>query len=77
MHGCCTCKHSDRWRGRNQAWKGARWADTDTGAMEEVTKNFSKEIKALPKGIRNEDCFKVGTSCPNLLCKERCRAFGP
>lgn len=28
--------------------------------MEEGTKAFVKEVKALPKAVRDEDCFKVG-----------------
>ncbi len=27
--------------------------------MEEGTKAFVKEVKALPKAVRDEDCFKV------------------
>ena len=27
--------------------------------MEEGTKAFVKEVKALPKNVRDEDCFKV------------------
>lgn len=32
--------------------------------MEEGTKAFVKEVKALPKAVRDEDCFKV---CTRLL----------
>lgn len=34
--------------------------------MEEGTKAFVKEVKALPKAVRDEDCFKVGALA--LIC---------
>ena len=36
--------------------------------MEEGTKSFVKEVKALPKQIRDEDCFKVCVLVPVVLC---------
>lgn len=39
---CCTL----------QAWKQTLWSDVKTEEMEEGAKNFVKEVKALPKGVR-------------------------
>lgn len=43
-----------------QDWKQTLWNDIKTDQMEEGTKNFVKEVKALPKRVR-------GTSRP--LCR--------
>ena len=42
-----------------QVWRQTLWTDIRTDVMEEGTKAFVKEVKALPKAIRDEDCFKV------------------
>ena len=34
--------------------------------MEEGTKGFVKEVKALPKAVRDEDCFKVSHTAMHL-----------
>ena len=44
-----------------QVWRQTLWTDIKTEIMEEGTKAFVKEVKALPKAVRDEDCFKVGT----------------
>ena len=43
-----------------QVWRQTLWTDIRTDVMEEGTKAFVKEVKALPKAVRDEDCFKVG-----------------
>ena len=40
-------------------WRQTLWTDIRTDVMEEGTKAFVKEVKALPKAVRDEDCFKV------------------
>ena len=40
-------------------WRQTLWTDIKTDVMEEGTKAFVKEVKALPKNVRDEDCFKV------------------
>lgn len=42
-----------------QVWRQTLWTDIKTEVMEEGTKAFVKEVKALPKAVRDEDCFKV------------------
>lgn len=42
-----------------QVWRQTLWTDIRTDVMEEGTKAFVKEVKGLPKAIRDEDCFKV------------------
>ena len=38
--------------------------------MEEGTKAFVKEVKALPKNVRDEDCFKVRCKATGCLTPE-------
>ena len=40
-----------------QDWKTTLWADIRTDLMEEGAKAFVKEVKSLPKRIRQEDCY--------------------
>jgi dynein heavy chain, axonemal len=39
-------------------WRSTLWADIKTDIMEEGAKAFVKDVKALPKRIRDEDCYK-------------------
>ena len=61
----CLCAHSDSaikvYIAKTQVWRQTLWTDIRTDVMEEGTKAFVKEVKALPKAVRDEDCFKVGT----------------
>eukprot|EP00879_Flechtneria_rotunda_P017284 GHRR01018106.1.p1 GENE.GHRR01018106.1~~GHRR01018106.1.p1 ORF type:complete len:1124 (+),score=375.49 GHRR01018106.1:243-3374(+) len=41
-----------------QAWRKTLWSNISTEEMEEGAKNFVKEVKALPKRIRDEDVFR-------------------
>ena len=50
----------------SQVWRQTLWTNVKTEVMEEGTKAFVKEVKALPKAVRDEDCFKVGTSVSDL-----------
>ena len=43
--------------------------------MEEGTKAFVKEVKALPKAVRDEDCFKVPLQ--PAFCSFPCLAHTP
>lgn len=51
-----------------QVWRETLWTGIRTDVMEEGTKSFVKEVKALPKQIRDEDCFKVYILVPIMLC---------
>lgn len=51
-----------------QVWRQTLWTDIKTEVMEEGTKAFVKEVKALPKAVRDEDCFKVGTLVTYWTC---------
>ena len=44
----------------SQEWRATLWKDIRTDIMEDGTKSFTKEVKALPKGIKDESVFKVG-----------------
>ena len=58
-----------------QVWRQTLWTDIRTDVMEEGTKSFVKEVKALPKQIRDEDCFKVyslPSSAPYMLACHTC-----
>ncbi|KAK9817742.1 hypothetical protein WJX72_001478 [[Myrmecia] bisecta] len=49
-------------------WRNTLWSDIKTDVMEDGCKAFVKEVKALPKRIRDEDCFKgVDLSVKNFL----------
>jgi len=50
-----------------QVWRQTLWTDIRTDVMEEGTKAFVKEVKALPKAVRDEDCFKVPLQPAHLL----------
>ncbi|DBA86689.1 TPA: Dynein alpha chain, flagellar outer arm [Trebouxia sp. C0004] len=51
-----------------QVWRQTLWTDIRTDVMEEGTKAFVKEVKALPKAVRDEDCFKgLDLSVKNFL----------
>jgi dynein heavy chain len=41
-----------------QDWRQTLWTEIKTDLMDEGAKNFVKEVKALPKRVREEDCFK-------------------
>ena len=48
-----------------QEWRQTLWAHIKTDLMEDGTKNFVKEVKALNKKVRDDDCFKVSKSATN------------
>lgn len=60
-----------------QEWRATLWKDIRTDIMEDGTKSFTKEVKALPKGVKDESVFKVGkarllaamTFCSMLYCQ--------
>ncbi|KAK9867723.1 hypothetical protein WJX84_004647 [Apatococcus fuscideae] len=39
-------------------WRATLWKDIRTDIMEDGTKTFAKEVKALPKGVKDESVFK-------------------
>ena len=39
-------------------WKRTLWNDINTEAMEDASKAFVKEVRAINKVIRDEDCYK-------------------
>ena len=70
-----------------QVWRQTLWTNVKTEVMEEGTKAFVKEVKALPKAVRDEDCFKVGalvsdlsdlacTQCDHLVVQMNCICAG-
>ena len=66
----CTCNHQ---AGSTKHFFAveAHACSVQTDVMEEGTKAFVKEVKALPKAVRDEDCFKVcSSSCTSsaTLC---------
>lgn len=51
-----------------QDWRTTLWADIRTDLMEEGAKAFVKEVKSLPKRIRQEDCYMgLDASVKNFL----------
>ena len=38
-------------------WRETLWNDIKTDLMEDGAKVFVKEVKSLPKNIRDEDCY--------------------
>ncbi|CAD7704939.1 unnamed protein product [Ostreobium quekettii] len=51
-----------------QDWRQTLWDDIKTEVMEDGAKAFVKEVKGLPKRIREENCFKgVDLSVKNFL----------
>lgn len=59
-----------------QVWRQTLWTDIKTEVMEEGTKAFVKEVKALPKAVRDEDCFKVGALVSDLSDMHAHNAMG-
>jgi dynein heavy chain, axonemal len=51
-----------------QDWKRTLWADIRTDVMEEGAKSLLKEVKGLPKRIREEDCYRgLDSSVKNFI----------
>ena len=51
-----------------QSWRQTLWADIHTEIMEDGAKGFVKEVKGLPKWIREEHCYKgLDQSVKNFL----------
>lgn len=51
-----------------QDWRQTLWSAINTDLMDEGAKNFVKEVKALPKKVRDEDVFRgVDAMVKNFL----------